>query len=80
MAKSSHLEHANASKKNILAELDRAEEKYQELLLTCKEDIFINAFQYATIGMALVSPDGNWVKVNNALCQIVGYTESVKSP
>lgn len=33
------------------------------------------ALEHAAIGMALVSPEGRWLKVNNVLCQIVGYNE-----
>ena len=29
----------------------------------------------ATIGMALVSPEGRWLQVNHALCEITGYSE-----
>lgn len=35
--------------------------------------LFFSAFTYAAIGMALVAPDGTWLKVNKALCDIVGY-------
>ncbi len=35
---------------------------------------FSNAFQYSPIGIALVSMDGHWIKVNQALCDYVGYT------
>ena len=33
------------------------------------------AFDLATIGMALVRPDGSWLKVNHALCAQLGYSE-----
>ncbi len=38
------------------------------------EERFRNAFEYAPIGMALVSPDGQALQVNAALCQMLGYT------
>lgn len=45
---------------------DTARESYEQ---------FEKAFRYAAIGMALVRPDGHWLRVNNALCNILGYTE-----
>ena len=33
------------------------------------------AFDQAAIGMALVGLDGRWLRVNPALCKIVGYSE-----
>ncbi len=39
------------------------------------EEYFRNAFDYAAIGMALVSPQGAWLRVNHSLCELVGYTE-----
>src|SRR4030095_461633 len=32
-------------------------------------------FDNAAIGMAVVSPDGSWLQVNEALCKLVGYSE-----
>jgi PAS domain S-box-containing protein len=39
-------------------------------------DLFQTAFDFAAIGMALVSPDGRWLRVNRSLCQIIGYAEA----
>jgi len=39
------------------------------------EDGFASAFKYASIGMALVSPEGRWLKVNEAVCRLTGYSE-----
>lgn len=35
---------------------------------------FATAFELAPIGMALVSPEGRWLKVNQALCRMLGYS------
>ncbi len=37
--------------------------------------LFRTAFAHAPIGIALVGIDGSWLKVNDALCRIVGRTE-----
>jgi PAS domain S-box-containing protein len=39
------------------------------------EERFRGAFDGASIGMALVSPQGRFLEVNRALCSILGYTE-----
>ena len=45
----------------FLADVDRAE-------------LFERAFRDAAIGMAFVDLSGHWLKVNDALCQFVGYS------
>jgi PAS domain S-box-containing protein len=39
------------------------------------EDRFRNAFDHAPIGMFICSLDGAWLRVNNALCEIVGRSQ-----
>ena len=39
------------------------------------DSLFQNAFEHAAIGMALVSPDGKWLRVNRSVCEITGYSE-----
>jgi len=43
--------------------------------LKLNEEKFQKAFEFAPIGMALVSLEGKWMKVNNQICRITGYTE-----
>ena len=38
-----------------------------------REEKFQKAFDYAPIGMAIVSPTGQWLKVNKSLHELLGY-------
>jgi PAS domain S-box-containing protein len=46
----------------------------REAQLREAEERFRLAFDEAPIGVALVALDGRWLRVNRALCQIVGYS------
>ena len=48
----------------------RAEEELRE-----SEERFRVTFDAAAVGMAHVAPDGRWLKVNDKLCEIVGYSQ-----
>jgi PAS domain S-box-containing protein len=61
---------ANARLQDEMHERSRAQRALQE-----SESHFRNAFDFATIGMALMSLQGRWLQVNRALCQIIGYSE-----
>lgn len=52
-----------------------AQRDRMQLTLRDSELRFRSAFDDAPIGMALVAPDGHWLKVNQALCDIVGYSQ-----
>ena len=43
--------------------------------LRTSEARFEGTFDQAAMGIALVAPDGRWLRVNNKLCSIVGYTQ-----
>ncbi len=47
----------------------------QMAALRLSEERFSNAFSHAPIGMALVSTEGRWLKVNQAVCRLLGYSE-----
>lgn len=44
--------------------------------LKISEERFTRAFEHAAIGMAIVSPSGKWLRVNNSLLQMLGYTSA----
>jgi diguanylate cyclase (GGDEF)-like protein/PAS domain S-box-containing protein len=54
-----------------VSEQHQAQQRGQEA-----EDVFETAFSHAPIGMALLAPDGRWLKVNAAACAITGRTEA----
>ena len=55
---------------------DITQRKRDEEALRESETRFSGAFEFAPIGMALVSLDGRLLKVNRALCDLVGYSEA----
>ena len=57
------------------AMIDVTERRTLELQLHESERRFFSAFQHAAIGMALTSPNGRFLRVNAAVCKMLGYTE-----
>ncbi|MGG7603593.1 PAS domain S-box protein [Massilia sp. BKSP1R2A-1] len=73
---------------NDLATILTKEVHYRERLAVAREQLeqssavlgasearFRSIFDVASVGIALVAPDGGWISVNAALCAIVGYSE-----
>ena len=55
--------------------MDISERERMEAELHVSEERFRGAFQNAAIGMVLIDLDGGWLKVNEALCRMLGYAE-----
>jgi PAS domain S-box-containing protein len=55
---------------DMAGELERRKEALRE-----SNERFQNAFEDASIGMALVAIDGQWLRVNRALCDLLGSSE-----
>ena len=52
---------------------DITERKHSEALLQESEAKFRSTFEQAAVGIAHVAIDGQWLRVNQKLCDIVGY-------
>jgi PAS domain S-box-containing protein len=52
---------------------DVSERQAIEDELRLSQQRFLNAFNTAPQGMALVGPDGRWLEVNDELCRMLGY-------
>jgi PAS domain S-box-containing protein len=46
-----------------------------EQALRHSEQLYRSTFELAAVGVAHVSPEGKWLRVNKKLCEIVGYSE-----
>jgi two-component system, LuxR family, sensor kinase FixL len=45
-------------------------------LLRESEERFRGAFEHSAIGIALVSVDGRWLRSNDAMCRVLGYSQA----
>jgi PAS domain S-box-containing protein len=59
----------------IAINVDITERKKITEQLKLSESTFRSAFNYSAIGMAIVSPDGKFLRVNRELCRMLGYSE-----
>ncbi|SLN12031.1 Blue-light-activated histidine kinase 1 [Roseivivax jejudonensis] len=55
---------------------DFSEREQIEAALLESERMFRATFENAAVGVAHVAPDGTWMRVNEKLCEITGYTRA----
>ena len=53
--------------------VDISERKRMEREVRASEARFRSAFESSATGMVLVAPDGRWLEVNQAICDMLGY-------
>lgn len=61
----------------ILRDFERGNDETADVPLhdgSADEQLFSSVFDHAA-GMALVAPDGQWLRVNRALCGVLGYSD-----
>lgn len=58
------------------AQTDITERKESEEALRISGELLRTAFDYSPIGKAIVDLEGRWLRVNPALCQLLGYSEA----
>jgi PAS domain S-box-containing protein len=66
-----------ATQAELSALNESLEEKVRERTAALRESEarFRATFEQAAVGIAHVAPDGHWLRVNQRLCDIVGYTQ-----
>lgn len=68
-------DHKGQAVRMIGSNWDITELKTAQLKLRKSEESFQAAFESSHIGMAIVGLDGKWMKVNQSLCDSLGYDE-----
>ena len=53
---------------------DITERKHAEEALRESEELFRSVMDHSAIGIALVAPEGHWLRVNQAVCDMLGYS------
>lgn len=59
----------------VITMYDITEDLKSKEKIRVSEETFRGSFEHAANGMALVSTKGEWIKVNQQICSIFGYTE-----
>src|SRR5581483_5492424 len=61
--------------KGLLESEIQERERYEEVIRE-SEERFRLAFGNAPIGMALLTREGRWLRVNNSVCRMLGYSQA----
>jgi len=64
----------------LLAEIEMRKKiesdlQVKNILVEESKKLFKNVFDYSAVGVALVSPDGRWLNVNQSICEMLGYSK-----
>lgn len=65
---------AELAKANVALQMQMAVRKQMEMALRESERRFRGIFEQAAVGIALTSLSGQWLQINQRLCDIVGYS------
>jgi PAS domain S-box-containing protein len=60
----------------VIMQISITKRKVDEEAMRESEERFSGAMEHASIGVGLASLEGRWLKVNRALCDLVGYSEA----
>jgi PAS domain S-box-containing protein len=52
-----------------------ADLQVKNLLVEESKQLFKNVFDHSAVGVALVSPEGRWLNVNQSTCEMLGYSK-----
>ncbi len=63
-------------KKLTTEKISREKEQQMLEIIKANEQEFSAAFEYASIGIGLVGKNGEWLRVNKSLCEMLGYSSS----
>jgi PAS domain S-box-containing protein/diguanylate cyclase (GGDEF)-like protein len=70
-----HVDDAGCIQGVLVTVRDISQQRAAEEATREAEERFRLAFDQAPIGLALVSPEGAWLRVNTTLCEMTGYSE-----
>jgi len=76
-----YADRALKARKSLEVELETykeaaASQQVKNILAEESRQLFKNVFDHSPVGIALVSPEGRWLNVNESTCEMLGYTKN----